>query len=272
MISRAQKQRNAKAFADLVPELKQEGYTVVELDRIIRHFRITAPNGRRVDYWAGTTTWLEVGQPARGDGLSSMLAHLKLVRDGEPPAAPQQAPSGARYPDVTIFADASYDSNTHAAGWGAWMIRTGGKGSETVGGPIMDVGCSFPAECWAIVRAMEHAIDSGVVQAGDRVMLQSDCKAALDCILLVVPTARDNPHHTGISLTKASRIRKQVRRPMERIAELAKTAQIELLLRHVKGHSAGDGRNWVNRKVDEIAKGHMRTRRTAVLSKRRPAA
>lgn len=258
MTSKLMKRRNTEAFTAQLPEIRQEGFTVEVKDKIIRHYRLMAPNGRKIDFWATTHTWMEIGQEDRGKGIESMLKHLKEIRDGEPAPA-QRAPGGEAYPMVTLFADASYDDQHKAAGWGAWMIRTGGQ-SQTAGGPFLgNIQSSYVAECWAICSALRHAVEHEVVRSGDTVMIQSDCKASLDGLLLLIPTAKDKPHRDGISLNLPKKIGTVAAKvPLTEVAETVARLGLNLSLRHVKGHTAGGGRNWVNNAVDKIAKEHMK--------------
>ncbi|TXH35257.1 MAG: reverse transcriptase-like protein [Rhodospirillaceae bacterium] len=188
--------------------------------------------------------------PVRG-GRHLRLFRLGVHRNGVQPM---------NKPDVTIFADASVDPKTKVAGWASWL-KADGQRSVTVSGivkePVADV---MHAELIAIANGLAVAKSRGLISR--HVMLQSDCSAALTAICMVIPRTIERPAPGGHQIDARAKITKRQRKGLKVIAELL--AGLEVSVRHVKGHKKGDGRNWVNRQCDGLAKKHMRELRQQV--------
>ncbi len=167
---------------------------------------------------------------------------------------------------MTIFADASFCPNTGAGGWGAWIKADGP--SIVVGGPLKGrVPGNNTAELYALARAVMEAGARRLFEVADVVMLQSDSLYALGHLMNIGGQDRPAPdgaraapleapptHYEGVAL--------------ERIKSLI--GERPLLVRHVKGHKSGGGRQWVNRECDRLARDAMRMRR-AELAAEAPA-
>lgn len=173
----------------------------------------------------------------------------------------------ARAHSVTIITDASFDPATNAAGWAAWMIADG-RESMTCGGPL---GCGLSsineAETVALAKALKQAVKAGYVVPGTEVLFQTDSAWALAAVRRAIPSARDRRHAThGIAVQphRKAQWSDHVRVAVEAVADAATRLSLTIAVRHVPGHTAGDGRQWVNRRCDALAKQHMRDARRAL--------
>ena len=172
--------------------------------------------------------------------------------------------------DLTVFADASFHSETGAAGWGAWIKGNGMERGATQGGGIrVEVRGAIEAEVIALVNAMAFAAARDHMTAGMTVLVQSDCLAALESLRLVLD-ARDHPIAGGHSVNRAKQLCKQLEgsSALDFVQALVSRLDVAVLVRHVRGHSKGPGRNWVNRHCDQLAKRGMADRRARILAAR----
>lgn len=166
---------------------------------------------------------------------------------------------------LTLFTDASHCSRTGAAGWGAWFKRRDMPQGHMLGGEIACiVQTSSEAEIHAIAQALDTLARRGWLHSPvDAVLLQSDSVRALQLILQCLPGTKESQHqHSSIS-TIITRNRLAAT-PIERgalfvIQDVLQHPQA--IVRHVKGHQQGEGRSWVNRQCDAIARKHMQTAR-----------
>lgn len=251
--------RAVKDFPKLSKELTKHGWSMQKLSDY--HFRFTREGMNiKCDYWPTTTRWANLVSRGKGSGWESFKAHLAKMMAEELTPQPK--------PDVTIFADASVCVTTKAGGWGAWMIRTGAPAADT-GGQLRDV-CesSTAAEIQALANAVFHAVRTGYIRPGDKVMLQSDNVNALSVIHYMTPKSVISNRQDSAPIHKTPRSKYKKHPAVELVADLAKQHGLIVILRHVYGHRAGDGRQWVNRRCDEIAKAHMRLRRARVHAER----
>lgn len=180
------------------------------------------------------------------------------------PAATPFRPARHR---ATVISDASLCQETGAAGWAAWMIADG-MPSTTRGAPI-DIRCanSTEAELFAIAEAMRAAIHDGYAPDGAEVLIQSDSTGALALVRKAVPDAIDRRHAThgaAVVVTHKAPHSAIVERTSNAIGRLVRRHRLTIHVRHVPGHTAGDGRQWVNRQCDAEAKRHMRAARAAL--------
>lgn len=163
---------------------------------------------------------------------------------------------------VTVFADASHCHQTLAAGWGAWAKGDGWERGLTFGGPIKAaVANAAEAEMAAMANAVVRLHNNGKLDGIKRVMLQSDCLRVLQLILQAFPRADPSDHKDGAAVIST----RLLPSPMESkglavICEVLSDCPT-ILVRHVRGHQNGDGRQWVNRVCDDIAREHMRAQR-----------
>lgn len=167
-------------------------------------------------------------------------------------------------PMITLFADASVCHQTGAAGWACWA-KTEGKPSFLHGG-ILDgsaVMQSHDAELAALVRGVEALRERGWLPA--QIMLQCDNMRPLRVIQGSIG-AWESRHAEGknILLGQIS-LNAFERQQVERMRPAVEGCK--LIVRHIKGHSSGRGRYWVNRQCDTLAKKHMRERRTQLFSR-----
>ena len=164
--------------------------------------------------------------------------------------------------DVTIFADASLHIETGSAGWGACIKHSPAPGL-IVGGELREpASSSTHAELCAIANALHVARDRDLL--GGVVMIQSDSLEALSCIRKAVPRTVDSPAAGGLSVPgRRKDIAGDLAACVNVIRCLVSACGIRLIVRHVRGHQKGDGRQWVNRECDRVAKLHMRSRRRA---------
>lgn len=145
---------------------------------------------------------------------------------------------------ITIICDASWDPFTHAAGYGFWIASARGKlgGGGAFNNSVDD---ATIAELCAIGNSLAVGVKDGLIQTGDRVLVQSDCVAALNLL-----AGRRSPR-AGQERNAADIIESRIQ-------------QYYLLMqyRHIKGHTLRDDRRSVaNRLCDERAKTEMRKQR-----------
>lgn len=163
---------------------------------------------------------------------------------------------------VTVFADASHCPFTKAAGWGAWAKGEGWKSGITFGGPIRaQVKNSAEAEIAAMTNAIVRLYNGGQLDGATVIMLQSDCLRALQLLLMALPQARPSDHKDGAQVLPQKLNPSPLEDKALGIAREVLSECQSVLVRHVKGHREGGGRNWVNRACDSIAKKHMNAQR-----------
>lgn len=151
---------------------------------------------------------------------------------------------------VTVFADASWCPRDGVAGWSGWARSDRSRTWD--GGELRRVMPeAYLAEVCAVVRAIKMALDRGVAQTGDTLLIQSDCLQ----VEAVLWRRRLSPQGTG-------------RRRVEDLAldaftKLTARHQLTCRYRHVKGHNGRmDGaRSFLNERCDKVAKKHMATAR-----------
>jgi ribonuclease HI len=170
---------------------------------------------------------------------------------------------------ATIIADASHCGQTGAAGWAGW-IKSDGRKSILRSGPIKSKAANaMEAELLAIANSLHVALQESYIASGSLVMIQSDSMAALGIVRQAIPGVSDRRHAAGLPV---ARRRKQVLSDLsikarDFIAALVADNQLVVSVRHVKGHTEGGGRQWVNRACDAAARKEMRqARRVALMS------
>lgn len=180
---------------------------------------------------------------------------------------------------ATIITDASVDARAGVGGWAAW-IKVDGKAPLFIGGFFgQRVGNPNSAELMAIANAIAVGVREGLLDEVDLVMIQSDSLGALATIAKFVPNVTVNNAEAGGSKIELPRDDKPAR-PLDpskraialevtqRITEFVQTYELQIEVRHVKGHygpSKPDrsGRHAVNHRCDLEAKRQMRTARDA---------
>lgn len=169
---------------------------------------------------------------------------------------------------ATLFSDASYDHHTKAAGWGAWCKTDDMQFGQTFGGGFTRViPNASVAELCGIHNALRYALQNYLIVETHNVMIQCDSTDALTLIYSYVPAVgiSPHPHVKRVPIIRSRRRMLDIEQEaIDRIKKLVSTFELRLVLRHVKGHKKGDGRNWVNRECDKIAKRHMNEAREAL--------
>lgn len=159
-------------------------------------------------------------------------------------------------PVATIFADASYFSRGKTGSWGCWIKPDGGP-ALVKGGPFIGLlTSSVEAEMRALANALALARSSGAAPDGACVMIQSDCQAALSWVLGAVKASDHRPAAGGVNVIPVLRVQRALENSagLRHFVKIAERAQLKILVRHVRGHKSGGGRQYVNRLVDSVAK------------------
>ena len=123
---------------------------------------------------------------------------------------------------------------------------------------------SAEAEFLALGNALHIAVARGIVQPGAEVLVQSDCMWALQALRTMFPACADRPFaKDGLPVGRHRRVRyaPHIRKAMDSIRDLIARTGTRLVVRHVRGHTSGDGRQWVNRACDKAARAAMRAAR-----------
>lgn len=142
---------------------------------------------------------------------------------------------------VTLMVDGSFCPETGAGGFGYWIASYRGK--QPGGGPIKGI-CSNPTdvEMRAVCNALVEGINSGLVQEGDVVLVQTDSKMAI--------YAFEGKRVPG---------EKSERDAVEFLNAYKEKRNLTIVFRHVKGHSDAPGARYAaNNHCDDRAKRAMR--------------
>lgn len=144
---------------------------------------------------------------------------------------------------VTIITDASHCPNTLAGGYGVWVA--GSKGKKSFGGPMTGTKDSSEIEAKAICNGIWHGIQSGLIQRGDVVLMQTDCQAAL--LLLQGKRGPRNDAEYDV---------------LDWFTDTTISNELLVTFRHVKGHTnKQDARFKAQYHCDRIAGIHMNSER-----------
>lgn len=167
---------------------------------------------------------------------------------------------------ATIISDASFHPPSKSAGWAAWM-KADGKESVIYSGAIkVEVLDSTHAELMAIANALAAATRGGYLERKANVLVQSDNVIALALVQIAVPGTPERKHPNGVSTSlsvpKRPTYLKRFQPQMRVVADLVAEFELTLAVRHVRGHTQGGGRQWVNRACDKAAKRARPTRQT----------
>ncbi|MFP3609242.1 ribonuclease H family protein [Paraburkholderia sp. SIMBA_050] len=148
---------------------------------------------------------------------------------------------------MTVIADASFDHDTGAGGYGYWAVSE--RGRKSGGGPFKSASRNNNVtEMMAIVNGVHMAFVNGVALDGDAILAQTDCQAAI----LAFEGRRASLQIDEILMVEAMR-------------KLMLVHKATIRYRHVKGHtSGGEPRLWVNNLCDSLAKAGMREARDAM--------
>lgn len=159
---------------------------------------------------------------------------------------------------MTLFVDASFDAKTGSAGFGAWAKCDIWQSGRSFGG-VIKTKCKTSAETeiCGIANALAHM--SPIIQENkiNHVVLQCDNIRALGVIACNVPLGRVAKVRNGVPVPMVRDLTAVEQKVCKFIAGL----NIKIWVRHVRGHSSGDGRQGVNNMCDLLAKSYMRTQR-----------
>lgn len=171
---------------------------------------------------------------------------------------------------LTLFADASHCPKTGACGWGAWARRDGWDKGEFLGAqfktPMKNIA---EAELCALANALYHLDSKNLLDGVTGIMLQSDNLRCLSIIASRVPNVviRNHEEAAKVPLLSPGAILSKIELKAVPTFETIRLRLSYMAVRHVKGHKAGEGRQWVNRQCDEIAGKHMQDMRVAMKKK-----
>ena len=148
---------------------------------------------------------------------------------------------------VTIISDGSFCPFTNSGGYGFWIASKRGK-LQGSGAFKEQSSSSLVVEMRAIMNGLHRALKDGLVLKGDKVLLQTDCTAAIDTFL----GKRKYPHA-------------QEQQAVEYFHMMVNRFKLTYEFRHVKGHTTPtDPRFSANRLCDKLAKKAMRKARSKV--------
>ncbi len=167
---------------------------------------------------------------------------------------------------ITVFVDASVCMQTKVGGWGCWAVKNGT--SITFGNAFKElISDSSDAEVCAVVNALYGLRNRNWFSVTPYVNVQLDSHHALGFLVYAVD-AEYYYNPKGGSVMRGSyypnKGSERAKASVILLRELQKEHGLRFRVTHVKGHSGGGGRQWVNRKVDKLAKKHMRKARKLV--------
>lgn len=148
---------------------------------------------------------------------------------------------------VTLMTDASHCTTTKAAGFGFWCVSNRGKlsGGKPFRGVVRD---AYSAEAKGVANSLVIAFRSGIIQQGDKVIIQLDNLAVVSGLM-----------------GKSNKVRKDVMDVFRFIKNFKIENNIEIECRHVKGHTnKKDARFKANNHCDKIAKKQMKLARATI--------
>lgn len=142
---------------------------------------------------------------------------------------------------ATVITDASFCSQTHAAGWAAWIAADHHERIKRSGVFQAKPQTSAMAELWAAYNGIAIAYQNGA----RRILIQSDC--------VIVATALKKPNGKhGFAMFRENYL----------------PDLVDIEYRHVKGHTNHAGsRFYVNRWCDLEARKHMKGQRAKLKGK-----
>lgn len=148
---------------------------------------------------------------------------------------------------VTLMTDASHCSTTKVAGFGFWCVSNRGKlsGGKPLNGKVED---AYQAEAKAVANSLIIGFRSGIIQQGDKVIIQLDNLAVVNGLM-----------------GNSKKVRKDVMDVFRFIKNFKIENNIEIECRHVKGHTKRkESRFKANHHCDKIAKEQMKSARVAL--------
>lgn len=157
---------------------------------------------------------------------------------------------------VTMFADASVSSKTKCSGWGFWIIGDG-RDSMYAGGPLKGFSKNTSvAELEAIANGISCASAAQYFRVGDRsILIQCDNIEALGCLIAARSSIEHDAHEESAAVNKRKRrMCDRQKAAVDHILKIADQHRLSITVRHIRGHTDGSGRNWVNQLCDSLAK------------------
>ncbi len=145
---------------------------------------------------------------------------------------------------VTIINDSSFCPDTKSAGWSSWVASNRGKKRFGAAFP-KPVPSSLLAEMQGLISGLVRGFNEGLIQKGDKVLLQTDCMPGIHHL-----EGLTTPNDQDIIIT------------ITYFEGFVEAHNLEIEFRHVKAHTnALDTRSVVNRICDKEAKDYMRSKR-----------
>lgn len=158
--------------------------------------------------------------------------------------------------DITMFADASVQPKIRSAGWGFW-IKGDGRSALSAGGHIPQfTSDTSVAELEAILSGLSFAQEQDYfLPADSSILIQSDCSPALAALRALRPEIAVSAHAESAPIhPRRKKLKSREQSVVDRIFAVTDGVGLTIAVRHVRGHKTGDGRNWVNRHCDKLAK------------------
>ena len=159
---------------------------------------------------------------------------------------------------LALFVDASHCNKTKAAGWGAWAIRDDWERSDVFGAGIpVAVPDINDAETYGIAMALQTLDKRGDAKGITNFSIQCDNVHALGVLYHGLAHSRVTHHNASKAVITRIDAQSTLQREAVRIVREI-VGRRPVFIKHVKGHSSGSGRAWVNSKCDELAGRYMR--------------
>ena len=119
---------------------------------------------------------------------------------------------------------------------------------------------SSDAEFLTLANAMYSANRLGMIDDGAEILLQSDSAYALSIVLWAIPGSSERPHENSAAIIriKNPKLKDDAKKAVEVIQAIVAARGLKIACRHVRGHTDGAGRQYVNRAVDAAARKAMR--------------
>lgn len=148
---------------------------------------------------------------------------------------------------VTIIADASFCSESKAAGYGVW-IATDNNGRHGFEGTLDKPFDNNVAEAMAIANSLWHGFSTGMLVKRDIILIQSDSLTAIRVL-----SKKQEPYC------------EQLKSVLKYVLGLVDRFGIVLRYKHVPGHTIGDNnRTKAQNHCDAAAKRQMQIQRAAM--------
>ena len=159
----------------------------------------------------------------------------------------------------TLFVDASYHAESKASGYGAWFKTSDMEAGSLFGGRFKTtMQTSGEAELAGIAKAIARLHKAGSMVGLKVLMVQCDNIRALSILAARVDDAVINNHESSVGFVENKHKLSEIEvLALSVVQRIVKEGGTKLELRPVKGHAYGEGRHWVSRQCDRIAREHM---------------